>query len=165
MLITEIEVTLDTSKYSDEKDRFAKCYRSIVERKVERYIWGLRTNIREFVEIQKLGTLYSTINVAQGREREKNRQGEIGISGKVNGIVRIDSKKIKISGKDVRLNCPQNKANNNQRMVAEKGNQSGDENEEMKRVKGIASHMTAQEAQETPCLNMKAKAFRNKYLL
>lgn len=50
----------------------------------------------------------------------------------------------------LRLNCPQNKANNNQRMVAEKGNQSGDENEEMKRVKGIASHMTAQEAQETP---------------
>ncbi|KAL4591616.1 hypothetical protein LXL04_004585 [Taraxacum kok-saghyz] len=65
-----------------EKARFAKIYVSTEEMRVERYIWGLKTFIREFVEIQKPGTFQSAVDAAESREREKNRQGEDRASGK-----------------------------------------------------------------------------------
>ena len=36
---------------------------STEERRVERYIWGLKTAIREFVEIQKPGTFQFVVDV------------------------------------------------------------------------------------------------------
>ncbi|KAL4578914.1 hypothetical protein LXL04_015046 [Taraxacum kok-saghyz] len=65
-----------------EKARFAKLYVSTEEMGVERYIWGLKTSIREFVEIQMPGTFQSAVDAAESREREKNRQGEDKTSGK-----------------------------------------------------------------------------------
>ncbi|KAL4566045.1 hypothetical protein LXL04_030154 [Taraxacum kok-saghyz] len=65
-----------------EKARFAKLYVSTEEMRVERYIWGLQTSIREFVEIQKPGTFQSAVDAAESREREKNREGEDRTSGK-----------------------------------------------------------------------------------
>ncbi|KAL4571485.1 hypothetical protein LXL04_018245 [Taraxacum kok-saghyz] len=65
-----------------EKARFAKFYVSTEEMRVERYIWGLKTSIREFVEIQMPGTFQSAVDAAESREREKNRQGEDKTSGK-----------------------------------------------------------------------------------
>ncbi|KAL4579890.1 hypothetical protein LXL04_016058 [Taraxacum kok-saghyz] len=65
-----------------EKARFVKLYISTEEMRVERYIWGLKTSIREFVEIQKPSTFQSAVDAAEGREREKNRQGEDRASGK-----------------------------------------------------------------------------------
>nr|KAJ0219575.1 hypothetical protein LSAT_V11C300131780 [Lactuca sativa] len=64
-----------TTKFT-EKARFVEFYVSTEERRVERYIWGLRTDIREFVQIQKPGTFQSAVDAAEGREREKNRQGQ-----------------------------------------------------------------------------------------
>nr|KAJ0192029.1 hypothetical protein LSAT_V11C800409330 [Lactuca sativa] len=65
-----------------EKARFAEFYVSTKERRVERYIWGLRTAIHEFVQIQKPGTFQSAVDAAEGRYYEKNRQGEDRALGK-----------------------------------------------------------------------------------
>ncbi|KAL4592790.1 hypothetical protein LXL04_005795 [Taraxacum kok-saghyz] len=65
-----------------EKAIFAKLYVSTEEMRIERYIWGLKTSIREFVEIQKPGTFQSAVDAVESREREKNRQGEDRVSGK-----------------------------------------------------------------------------------
>ncbi|XP_023756602.1 uncharacterized protein LOC111905162 [Lactuca sativa] len=61
-----------TTKFM-EKSRFSEFYVSIEERRVERYIWGLRTAICEFVQIQKPGTFQSAVDAAEGRKREMNR--------------------------------------------------------------------------------------------
>nr|KAJ0212421.1 hypothetical protein LSAT_V11C400222860 [Lactuca sativa] len=69
--------------------------------RVERYIWGLRTSIREFVQIQKPDTFQSGVDVAEGREREKNRQGEDRALGKRKWDgMNNDSQKGKTSGKE-----------------------------------------------------------------
>ncbi|KAL4569027.1 hypothetical protein LXL04_024654 [Taraxacum kok-saghyz] len=65
-----------------ENARFAKLYVSTEEMRVERYIWGLQTSIREFVEIQKSGTFQSAVDAVESQEQEKNRQGEDRTSGK-----------------------------------------------------------------------------------
>ncbi|KAJ9537845.1 hypothetical protein OSB04_030578 [Centaurea solstitialis] len=44
------------------------------ERKVERYIWGLRGNLREFVLSKEPATFQAAITSAETIEREKNRQ-------------------------------------------------------------------------------------------
>ncbi|KAL7603918.1 hypothetical protein Lser_V15G16743 [Lactuca serriola] len=64
-----------TTKFT-EKARFVEFYVSTEERRVERYTWGIRSAIYEFVEIQKPGTFQSAVDAAEGREWEKNRQGE-----------------------------------------------------------------------------------------
>nr|KAJ0209241.1 hypothetical protein LSAT_V11C400226580 [Lactuca sativa] len=89
-----------TTKFT-EKARFAEFYVSTEERRVERYIWGLRTAIREFVQIQKPGTFQSAVDAAEGREREKNRQGEDRALGKRKWEgTNNDSKKGKTSGQE-----------------------------------------------------------------
>ncbi|KAI3763911.1 hypothetical protein L2E82_13911 [Cichorium intybus] len=65
-----------------ENARFAEFYVATEGRRVERYIWGLKTSIREFVEIQSPSTFQSAVDAAQSREREKNRQGEDRVSEK-----------------------------------------------------------------------------------
>ncbi|KAJ9558426.1 hypothetical protein OSB04_013040 [Centaurea solstitialis] len=57
-----------------EKARFAGVYVPTEERKVERYIWGLRGNLREFVLSKEPATFQAAINAAETIEREKNRQ-------------------------------------------------------------------------------------------
>nr|KAJ0193770.1 hypothetical protein LSAT_V11C800429260 [Lactuca sativa] len=56
-----------TTKFT-EKARFAEFYISTEERRVARYIWGLRIAIREFVQIQKPGTFQFVVDAAEGRE-------------------------------------------------------------------------------------------------
>nr|KAJ0201894.1 hypothetical protein LSAT_V11C600326700 [Lactuca sativa] len=89
-----------TTKFS-EKARFAEFYVSTEERRVERYIWGWRTAIREFVQIQKSGTFQSVVDVAEGRECEKNRQGEdIALGKRKWDGTNNDSKKSTTSGQE-----------------------------------------------------------------
>ncbi|KAJ9557658.1 hypothetical protein OSB04_012272 [Centaurea solstitialis] len=57
-----------------EKSRFAEVYVPIEECRVERYIWGLKGNIREFVMGKDPATFQEAINVAELIEREKDRQ-------------------------------------------------------------------------------------------
>ncbi|KAJ9547289.1 hypothetical protein OSB04_019832 [Centaurea solstitialis] len=57
-----------------EKARFAGVYVPTEERKVERFIWGLRGNIREFVMSKEPATFQAAINAAETIECEKNRQ-------------------------------------------------------------------------------------------
>ncbi|KAJ9545125.1 hypothetical protein OSB04_024832 [Centaurea solstitialis] len=57
-----------------EKSRFAEVYVPTEERRVERYIWGLRGNIWEFVMGKDLTTFQAAINAAELIEREKDRQ-------------------------------------------------------------------------------------------
>ncbi|KAL7586867.1 hypothetical protein Lser_V15G40227 [Lactuca serriola] len=84
-----------------ENARFAEFYVSIEERRVERYIWGLRTAIREFVQIQKPGTFQFVVDAVEGHEREKNRQGEDRALGKRKWDgMNNDSKKGKTSGQE-----------------------------------------------------------------
>nr|KAJ0213461.1 hypothetical protein LSAT_V11C400194320 [Lactuca sativa] len=104
--IMDIEGTFDTRKCVDEdkfteKARFVEFYVSTKERRVERYIWGLRTAIHEFVQIQKSGTFQSVVDATEGREREKNRQGEDRALGKRKWDgTNNDSKKIKTSSQE-----------------------------------------------------------------
>ncbi|KAJ9553825.1 hypothetical protein OSB04_017870 [Centaurea solstitialis] len=57
-----------------EKSRFAEIYVPTEERKVERYIWGLKGSIREFVMGKDPATFLAAINAAELIEREKDRQ-------------------------------------------------------------------------------------------
>nr|KAJ0216260.1 hypothetical protein LSAT_V11C300142470 [Lactuca sativa] len=92
-----------TTKFT-EKARVAKFYVSTEERRVEHCIWGLRTTICEFVQIQKLGTFHSIVDVAEGPEHEKNRQREDKAVGKRKWDgTNNDSKKGKTSGQKCRV--------------------------------------------------------------
>nr|KAJ0199768.1 hypothetical protein LSAT_V11C600337010 [Lactuca sativa] len=139
------------------------------ERKAERYIWGLKTAIHEFIEIQKPDTFQSAVDPAEGRDwkvqiqtqrkarpfssycdyEQQSGKGQCTIckrfhKGECNmnqrtcykcrkiGHIAPDCKICKVcygcgSPNHIRSNCPQNKGNNNQRMMTEKGNRSGDE--------------------------------------
>ncbi|KAJ9547266.1 hypothetical protein OSB04_019809 [Centaurea solstitialis] len=69
--------TLSVQDYTTrfiEKARFAGVYVPTEERKVERYIWGLRGNLREFVLSKEPATFQAAINAAETIEQEKNRQ-------------------------------------------------------------------------------------------
>ncbi|KAJ9541866.1 hypothetical protein OSB04_028372 [Centaurea solstitialis] len=57
-----------------EKSRFAEVYVPTEERRVERYIWGLKGSIREFVMGKDPTTFQAAINAAELIEREKDRQ-------------------------------------------------------------------------------------------
>ncbi|KAJ9558183.1 hypothetical protein OSB04_012797 [Centaurea solstitialis] len=57
-----------------EKSRFAEVYVPTEERRVERYIWGLKGSIREFVMGKDPTTFQAAINAAEQIEREKDRQ-------------------------------------------------------------------------------------------
>ncbi|KAJ9551909.1 hypothetical protein OSB04_015954 [Centaurea solstitialis] len=56
------------------KSRFAEVYVPTEERRVERYIWGLKGSIREFVMGKDPATFLAAINAAELIEREKDRQ-------------------------------------------------------------------------------------------
>ncbi|XP_024969783.1 uncharacterized protein LOC112509157 [Cynara cardunculus var. scolymus] len=57
-----------------EKARFSKHYVSTEERRVERYIWGLKASIREFVLTMSPTTFQEAVNAVEIREKEMNRQ-------------------------------------------------------------------------------------------
>ncbi|KAI3747349.1 hypothetical protein L6452_09803 [Arctium lappa] len=57
-----------------EKSRFAEIYVPNKERRVERYIYGLRGNIREFVSNNDPTMFQAAVNAAELREKERNRQ-------------------------------------------------------------------------------------------
>ncbi|KAJ9546526.1 hypothetical protein OSB04_019069 [Centaurea solstitialis] len=57
-----------------EKSRFAEVYVPTEGRHVERYIWGLKGSIREFVMGKDPTTFQAAINAAEQIEREKDRQ-------------------------------------------------------------------------------------------
>nr|KAJ0217996.1 hypothetical protein LSAT_V11C300144710 [Lactuca sativa] len=76
-----------TAKFM-EKDSFVKFYVSIEERRVERYIWGIRT--------------ICAVDVAEGRKCEHNHQGEKRALGKIKWNGRNnDSKKSKSSAQEL----------------------------------------------------------------
>ncbi|KAI3734189.1 hypothetical protein L6452_13653 [Arctium lappa] len=57
-----------------EKSRFAGIYVLNEERRVERFVFGLRSDIREFVSNKEPSTFQMAVNAAEMREKEKNRQ-------------------------------------------------------------------------------------------
>ncbi|KAJ9566605.1 hypothetical protein OSB04_002571 [Centaurea solstitialis] len=57
-----------------EKSRFAEVYVPTEGRRVERYIWGLKGSIREFVMGKDPTTFQAAIDAAELIEREKDRQ-------------------------------------------------------------------------------------------
>ncbi|KAJ9546504.1 hypothetical protein OSB04_019047 [Centaurea solstitialis] len=57
-----------------EMSRFAEVYVPTEERRVERYIWGLKGSIREFVMGKDPTTFQAAIDAAELIEREKDRQ-------------------------------------------------------------------------------------------
>ncbi|KAI3734186.1 hypothetical protein L6452_13650 [Arctium lappa] len=57
-----------------EKSRFAGIYVPNEERRVERFFFGLRSDIREFVSNKEPLTFQMAVNAAEMREKEKNRQ-------------------------------------------------------------------------------------------
>ncbi|KAJ9548055.1 LOW QUALITY PROTEIN: hypothetical protein OSB04_020598 [Centaurea solstitialis] len=57
-----------------ENARFAEIYIPTEARRIERYIWGLRANIRELVLNMHHGTFQSVVDAAENTEREKMRQ-------------------------------------------------------------------------------------------
>ncbi|KAJ9544942.1 hypothetical protein OSB04_024649 [Centaurea solstitialis] len=69
--------TLSVQEYTTrfiEKSRIAEVYVPTEEHRVERYIWGLKGNIREFVMGKDPTTFQAAINAAELIEREKDRQ-------------------------------------------------------------------------------------------
>ncbi|XP_024972673.1 uncharacterized protein LOC112511322 [Cynara cardunculus var. scolymus] len=56
--------------------RFAEHYISMEARKVERYIWGLKSSIREFVIAMNYTTFPLAVDAAEITERNKNRSEE-----------------------------------------------------------------------------------------
>ncbi|XP_024972720.1 uncharacterized protein LOC112511356 [Cynara cardunculus var. scolymus] len=59
-----------------EHSRFAEHYIAFETRKVERYIWGLKPSIREFVIGMSAATFPLVVDAAEMIDRNKNRQGE-----------------------------------------------------------------------------------------
>ncbi|XP_024995866.1 uncharacterized protein LOC112529018 [Cynara cardunculus var. scolymus] len=59
---------------SIEKARFAEHYVSTEERRVERYIWGLKASIREFVLTMSPTTFQEAVNAVEIQEKEINCQ-------------------------------------------------------------------------------------------
>ena len=59
-----------------EYSRFADHYVSTESRKIERFIWGLKPSIREFVITMNPNTFPLTVEAAEVTERNKNRQSE-----------------------------------------------------------------------------------------
>ncbi|XP_024969149.1 uncharacterized protein LOC112508683 [Cynara cardunculus var. scolymus] len=57
-----------------EKVRFSEHYVFTEERRVERFIWGLKASIREFVLTMKPTTFQEAVNAAEVREKEMVRQ-------------------------------------------------------------------------------------------
>ncbi|KAJ9561701.1 hypothetical protein OSB04_006861 [Centaurea solstitialis] len=57
-----------------EKARFAEIYIPTEARRIERYIWGLRANIRDLVLNMHHGTFQSAVDATENTEREKMRK-------------------------------------------------------------------------------------------
>ncbi|KAI3735110.1 hypothetical protein L6452_14598 [Arctium lappa] len=86
-----------------EKSRFTGIYVPNEERRVERFIFGLISDIREFVSNKEPSTFQVAVNAAEMREKEKNRQATErgGDKRKWEGTVR-DSKPFKSAKFDQR---------------------------------------------------------------
>ena len=54
-----------------EKARLAESYMPIEERRVERYVWALRSSIREFIDTRNPTTFEEAIDAAEHTKREK----------------------------------------------------------------------------------------------
>ncbi|GKA14471.1 zinc finger, CCHC-type, retrotransposon gag domain protein [Tanacetum coccineum] len=87
-----------TAKFN-EKARFAKYQVATEERKIKRYIWGLRAGIRGPVQQARPSTFQEAVELALMVEKENNRQLEEGGDNKRKRENRDDDmKKVKISG-------------------------------------------------------------------
>ncbi|KAI3787689.1 hypothetical protein L2E82_00022 [Cichorium intybus] len=58
----------------NEKARFAAHQVDTEERKIDRYLWGLRTQIREFLQSSSFITYQQIVEAAKSREKELRRQ-------------------------------------------------------------------------------------------
>ncbi|KAI3770409.1 hypothetical protein L6452_01541 [Arctium lappa] len=96
-------LVLDYATKFIEKSRFAGIYVPNEERRVERFVFGLRSDIREFVSNKEPSTFQMAVNAAEMREKEKNRQAteRSGDKRKWEGTVR-DSKPFKSAKFDQR---------------------------------------------------------------
>ncbi|GKC28957.1 zinc finger, CCHC-type, retrotransposon gag domain protein [Tanacetum coccineum] len=66
-----------TAKFN-EKSRFAKYQVATEERKIKRYIWGLRAGIRGLVQQARPATFQEAVKIALMVEKENNRKLEEG---------------------------------------------------------------------------------------
>ncbi|KAI3702719.1 hypothetical protein L6452_28470 [Arctium lappa] len=98
----EMTVREYTTKFL-EKARFAEIYVPNEERRIDRYLFGLRSNIRELATAREPATFQAAVNAAKMTEKDKNRQqSERGSEKrKWEGSVR-DGKKIKSAKFDQR---------------------------------------------------------------
>ena len=81
-----------------EKEIFAECYVPTEERRIKRYIWGLKSSLRELVGARRPLTFCEAINEAEMTETEKDRQlGEKGRDKRKWSGPAVDTKKGKSS--------------------------------------------------------------------
>ncbi|PWA53438.1 hypothetical protein CTI12_AA444120 [Artemisia annua] len=93
----DMTVSKYTTKFN-EKARFAKYQVATEERRIKRYIWGLRAGIRGPVQQARPATFQEAVELALMVEKENNRQLEEGGDNKRKRENRDDDvKKIKIS--------------------------------------------------------------------
>ena len=59
-----------------EKARFAQHHVNTEARKIDRYLWGLKTEIREMVKASRCTTFRQAVEAAKDRETELKRQGK-----------------------------------------------------------------------------------------
>ncbi|XP_024963702.1 uncharacterized protein LOC112503969 [Cynara cardunculus var. scolymus] len=71
-----IGIIREYTKKFIEYSRFPKHYISSESRKVERYIWGLKPSIQEFVIAMNPATFSLTVDAAEVTQRNKNMQEE-----------------------------------------------------------------------------------------
>ncbi|GJT37800.1 zinc finger, CCHC-type, retrotransposon gag domain protein [Tanacetum coccineum] len=94
----DMTVSKYTAKFN-EKARFAKYQVATEERKIKRYIWGLRAGIRGPVQQARPSTFQEAVELALMVEKENNHQLEEGGDNKRKRENRDDDmKKIKIIG-------------------------------------------------------------------
>ncbi|XP_024979023.1 uncharacterized protein LOC112516236 [Cynara cardunculus var. scolymus] len=161
-----------------EKARFSEHYVSTEERRVQRFIWGLKASIKEFVLTMKPTTFQEAVNAAEVREKEMVRQEsergqlkrkwegsnnearrqKVGNSERKAGHLSQDCRMerrerlcyICKSPNHVQADCPQRKKDVTTIQGGSRGGKGEERRPEAPRPKGRVFQMIAAKAEKTP---------------